>query len=223
MQKSNERTLFCDARSVTSGILHYGGMLLSIVGLVALLLQCARRGAAAREYAAFSIYGATLILLYGASGTYHTFHISDRIHRILKKVDHCMVYVLVAGSYTPICLITLRGWIGYAMLGVIWALALGGIILKIAWIDAPRWLSSLTYILMGWVAILAIVPLSQRMQTAGIVWLIVGGVVYTVGGVFYALKIPRINTRYFGEHEFFHILCLLGSACHYVMMYAYVR
>lgn len=223
MQNAKRNGLFCDPRSVTGGLMHYGGALLGIAALVMLLVRCAQRNAPAMDYAAFSIYGATLILLYGASGTYHTFHISDRVHRILKKVDHCMVYVLVAGSYTPICLITLRGWIGWTMFGVIWALALGGIILKIAWIDAPRWLSSLTYILMGWVAVLAIVPIAQNMAAAGVAWLIAGGVVYTVGGVFYALKIPRINTRCFGEHEFFHILCLLGSACHFVMMYGYVR
>lgn len=222
MPKENTRGLFCDPRSVTGGLMHYGGVLLSAVGLVMLLVECAKRSAPPMYYVSFSIYGATLLLLYGASGTYHTFHVSDKVHRILKKVDHSMVYMLVAGSYTPICLITLRGWIGWTMFGVVWALTLGGIILKIVWIDAPRWLSSLTYILIGWIAILAIVPIAQNMAMAGVAWLIAGGVVYTVGGVFYAKKIPRINTRYFGEHEFFHVLVLLGSLCHYVLMYVYV-
>lgn len=222
MERTKRQNLLCDERSVTSGIMHYGGVLLSIIGLVMLLVKCARESAPPLHYAAFSVYGLTLILLYGASGTYHTFHISDRVHRILKKVDHCMVYVLVAGSYTPICLITLQGWVGWTLFGVVWALALGGILLKIIWIDAPRWLSSLTYILMGWVVVGAIVPMWQNMALAGIIWLVLGGVIYTVGGVFYALKIPRFHGRYFGEHEFFHILVLLGSICHYVVMYGYV-
>lgn len=222
MQAKKDRTLLCDPKSVTSGIMHYGGVLLSVLGLVLLYMRCASLGAPPMYYAAFSVYGAALILLYGASGTYHTFHISDKVHRTLKKIDHCMVYVLVAGSYTPICLIALRGWVGWTLIGIVWGLALGGIILKVAWIDAPRWLSSLTYILMGWVVVFAIVPVYHSMALAGIVWLVVGGIIYTIGGVFYALKIPRINTRYFGAHEFFHILVLLGSACHYVVMYFYV-
>lgn len=220
--ETGKRTLLCDARSVTGGIMHYGGVLLSALGLVLLLVHCARLGAPPINYAAFSIYGATLILLYGASGTYHTFHVSEKVHRILKKVDHCMVYVLVAGSYTPICLITLRGWIGWTLFGIVWGLAACGIALKVAWIDAPRWLSSLTYILIGWAAIFAIVPIFHSMALPGVIWLVAGGIVYTIGGVFYALKIPRINTRCFGEHEFFHILVLLGSICHYIMMYFYV-
>lgn len=222
MNKEKKNTLFCDPQSVTGGLMHYAGMLLSIAGLVMLLVRCWKMNAPPIHYVAFSIFGATLILLYGASGTYHTFHVSDKVHRVLKKIDHCMVYMLVAGSYTPICLITLQGWVGWTMFGVIWGLALGGVILKIVWIDAPRWLSSLTYILMGWVAILAIVPIVRGMAVAGVIWLIAGGVVYTIGGVCYAMKIPRIHTRCFGEHEFFHILVLLGSVCHYIMMYRYI-
>lgn len=216
-----KRTLFGDEKNLMSGFLHLGGMLLSIAGLVLLVVFAARQGDV-WQVVTFSIYGASMILLYGASTLYHILFISERVHAIFRKIDHMMIFVLIAGTYTPICLVSLRGWVGWALFGLIWALALCGIVMKAFWMHAPRWLYTLFYILMGWVAVVAIVPLGRLMPAGGLFWLFFGGVLYTVGGVCYALKWPRIHFTWFGFHELFHIFILMGSIAHFIMMFFYV-
>ena len=137
----------------------------------------------------------------------------------LRKYDHCSIYLLIAGSYTPICTTVLREDGGIPLLSVIWALAFAGIILTIAKLDIPRWLTSVIYLVMGWLSLTAVVPLVRLLPTAGMVWLVLGGVLYTVGGVLYAVKWPGRNNPRFGCHEIFHVFILLGSLCHFFLMY----
>ena len=136
----------------------------------------------------------------------------------LRKYDHCSIYLLIAGSYTPICMTVLRHNGGVPLLAVIWALAAAGILLTIAKLDIPRWLTSVIYLFMGWLSLAAIVPLARLMPPLGMVWLVLGGVLYTVGGVLYAVKWPGRNNPRFGCHEVFHVFILLGSLCHFFLM-----
>ena len=135
-----------------------------------------------------------------------------------------MVYCLIAGTYTPICTLALSGSQGRTMLLLIWAIALVGMIINAIWIYCPKWLNSLVYIAMGWVVILAFQQVIESLSISGFLWLLIGGIIYTVGGVIYALKLPLFNHRHpgFGTHEIFHIFCIAGSICHYILMYFYV-
>ena len=165
-----------------------------------------------------------MILLYGASATYHSLNLSGRPLRIFRKIDHMMIFILIAGSYTPICLTVLGGKLGYTLLAVIWGLALFGMILKACWITCPKWFSSVIYIAMGWACVAVFGPLLQVLPTAAFLWLLAGGIIYTIGGVIYALKLPLFNEKheFFGSHEIFHLFVMAGSFCHFIFMYCYV-
>ena len=206
-----------------SAITHFIGMLMAIFAAVPLLLKAANEPS--RIYVvSIAIYAASLILLYTASTTYHTFNSSDRVNTILKKIDHMMISVLIAGSYTPICLLVLKGRIGILLLSIVWGIALAGILIKAFWVYCPKWVSSVLYIGMGWTCVLAFTQILNSMSPAAFGWLLAGGIIYTVGGVIYALKLPLFNSRhkYFGSHEIFHLFVMGGSACHFVVMYAFV-
>lgn len=204
-----------------SAFTHFIGMGLSIAGLVVLVVLSAITGTV-WHVVGFSIYGAAMTMLYAASSFYHSLPLKEKGRRVLRKLDHTMIYVFIAGVYTPICLIPLRGAWGWSMFGILWGLCIAGIIFKTAWITAPRWLSAGSYILMGWMAIVCVYPLIQVMPLGAMLWLLAGGVFYTVGGVFYALKWPMRNAPNFGFHEVFHVLILLGSMSHFIMMYKYL-
>ena len=150
--------------------------------------------------------------------------VSVIIHEVLRKMDHMMIFVMIAGSYTPVCLIVLHNRIGYILCALVWSIAVLGIILKGCWITCPKWLSSVLYIAMGWLCVLAFVPIFHALPRAGFDWLLAGGIIYTIGGVIYALKVPLFNSRHknFGSHEIFHIFVMLGSACHFIVMYFFV-
>ena len=207
-------------KDLVSAALHILGFILSAAGTAVLLVKAAEL--TPWHVVSYAIFGTTMMALYAASSVYHLFYISERVHGILRRIDHIMIFMLIAGTYTPICLLTLRGAWGWVLFGIVWGCALAGLFIKIFWMEAPRWLSTAFYIGMGWAALLAIWPLTQRMSGAALGWLFGGGAVYTVGGVFYALRFPRIDTRFFGFHELFHIFILLGSACFYVLIYGYV-
>lgn len=213
--------LFNDRKNLVSGFLHLFGMLASAAGLW-LLVSRASKAASPMHVATFAVFGASMILLYGASAYYHIFYISDAARAVARKADHMMIFVLIAGSYTPVCLIPLWGPWGFSLLSVIWGLAALGILSKIFWMRAPRWLYTLFYILMGWTAVFAFYPLFQAMPAEAVGWLIAGGVLYSVGGAVYALKWPPFTNAWFGFHEVFHVFCLLGSLCHFVLMWRYV-
>ncbi len=164
-----------------------------------------------------------MILLYSTSTIYHFIDKSKhKIKLIMRKLDHIMIFVFVAGTYTPICLLVLNNTIGHRLLTVVWSITIIGVFIKLFWITAPSWVSSLLYILMGWLAVFVLSPLVSSMPLDGILWLFAGGIFYTIGGVIYAIKKPNINNTYFGFHELFHIFVLAGSLCHYIMMYYYI-
>lgn len=201
-----------------SAITHGAGALLSVVGTAALLVRAIQLGHPA-EILLFLIYGLSMVGLYTASTLYHCLNVSVPGRIALRKYDHCSIYLLIAGSYTPICLTALRNSGGPLLLSCIWTLAAAGLVLTIAKLGIPRWLTSIIYLIMGWLAIFAIVPLYRALPTAGFVWLLAGGLSYTVGGVLYAVKWPGRNNPRFGCHEIFHLFILLGSIFHFILMY----
>ena len=203
-----------------SAITHFIGMIAAMFAATPLLIKAAREPDSI-HLTALSIFIVSMILLYAASTIYHTLDISPEINKRLRKLDHMMIFVLIAGSYTPVCLIVLGGRLGYTLLSLVWGIALGGMIIKACWITCPKWFSSLIYISMGWLCVLAMVPLVASLPAAAFFWLVAGGVIYTIGGVIYALKLPFFNARhrYFGSHEIFHLFVMAGSLCHFVVMF----
>lgn len=210
-------------REPGSAITHFIGMMMAVFAAMPLLIKAAIFSGG-RAVTALSIFCISMILLYGASATYHSLNISGKALRIFRKLDHMMIFVLIAGSYTPVCLIVLGGRPGYTLLAVVWAIALFGMTLKACWITCPKWFSSLIYIAMGWVCVAVFGPLWNVLPHAAFGWLLAGGIIYTIGGVIYALKLPVFNGKYkfFGSHEIFHLFVMGGSICHFIFMYLYV-
>ena len=210
-------------REPGSALTHFIAMLLAAFAAAPLLAKAARY-TSRESVVALSIFCVSMILLYGASAAYHSLNLSGRPLRIFRKIDHMMIFVLIAGSYTPICLAVLGGKLGCTLLVVIWGLALFGMILKACWITCPKWFSSVIYIAMGWACVAVFGPLLQILPTAAFLWLLAGGIIYTIGGVIYALKLPLFNAKheFFGSHEIFHLFVMAGSFCHFIFMYCYV-
>ncbi len=210
-------------REPGSALTHFIGMMLAVFAAVPLLVKAAITSGP-RNFAAMCIFMLSMILLYGASTMYHSVNVSGKFLRIFRKIDHIMIFVLIAGSYTPVCLIVLGGKRGYTLLGLVWGIALAGMLIKAFWITCPKWFSSLIYISMGWVCVLVFGDLLAALPPVAFVWLLAGGIIYTIGGIIYALKLPIFNAKYkfFGSHEVFHIFCMLGSVCHFIFMYNYV-
>ncbi len=206
-----------------SAITHFIGMMMAIFVGIPLLIKAASEPNGIYLLSAI-IYIVSMILLYAASTMYHTFDISEKINRVLKKFDHMMISVLIAGTYTPICLLVLEKPLGYFLLALVWSFALIGILIKAFWVNCPKWFSSVLYIGMGWTCVLAFTQLLDALSPAAFGWLLAGGVIYTIGGVIYALKLPMFNSkhRHFGSHEIFHLFVMSGSACHFVVMYVFV-
>jgi len=206
-----------------SAITHFGGFLMALFASIPLLIK-AVEGSNLTHIIALSVYALSLILLYAASTSYHTFNLSEKGNKRLKKWDHMMIFILIAGTYTPICLILLADSIGYLMLTIIWTIAVIGIFLKAFWVYCPKWVSSVLYIAMGWVCIFAVTQLHRAMPAGAFSLLVIGGVLYTIGGVLYALKLKALNNRfkYFGSHEIFHLFVIGGSVCHFTLMYVFV-
>lgn len=213
--------MFKKFREPVSGLTHLFGVAISIVGLI-VLVKYALKLNNLWHISSFVIFGVSLILLYSASSVYHLTSASQKVIRVLRRIDHSMIYVLIAGSYTPICLIALRGRLGFTILAIIWSLAVLGIIVKNFWFNAPRWLSTFFYIFMGWLVIVAIFPLARVFTTRAIMWLVLGGISYTIGGIIYGSQFPKVKNKYFGSHEIFHIFVLVGSFCHYWLVLRYV-
>lgn len=204
-----------------SAATHFAGFLISIPVMICLILKSVEE-ALPLHVVAFTVFGISLLLLYGASTIYHTMDVKKETEVKLKRIDHMMIFVLIAGSYTPVCLINLRGKTGWTLLALVWAFALGGIILKAIWINAPRWLSTAIYVIMGWLIVFAFYPLEKAVPIGGIVLLAGGGIIYTLGAVIYAVKWPKLNFKMFGFHEIFHLFVMAGTAMHTAFMFAYV-
>jgi len=203
-----------------SSLTHLIGVGLAVAALVLLIVFAALKSTA-WHVVTFSIFGASMILLYLASTLYHFFCKTKKAKSFFMKLDHAMIYVLIAGTYTPICLVPLRGPWGWTLFGIVWGLAILGIVWKFTLPMKPV-LSTLLYLLMGWIALIAFVPLLEVLTGLAWLWLGLGGVLYSLGTIFYALDIIVPRTRWFGMHEVWHLFVIAGSFCHFWLMLRHV-
>ena len=195
-------------------ISHGAGFVASIAALVLLVVQASVNGNVWHKVS-FTIFGASLLLLYAASTLYHSSK-KPELRKKLKIIDHASIYVLIAGSYTPFTIVTLNGTVGWVIFGISWGIALTGIILKLFFTGKYNLLSTIMYVMMGWLVVFFIKPLMSSLASDGLFWLMAGGISYTVGAVIYMIKKIPYN------HAIFHIFVLIGSACHVVSVYFYV-
>lgn len=209
-------------REPVNGLTHLTGAILSFIGLIALLVKAFLGNSSSLEVFSVFLFGVSMILLYSASATYHSVISSKKVLYRLKKFDHSMIFVLIAGSYAPFCLIALNNNIGFILFGAVLISGLLGIIFKLFWVTCPKWISSVMYIAIGWFALFAIYPLSKVLPGAAFFLLVLGGIFYTIGGVIYAFKDDRIKIGVFGTHEIFHVFIMLGSLSHFIAVFAYV-
>ena len=217
-------TLISKLKDPGSAITHFIGMVIAILAIAPLLIK-AYHGDNRGHLGSFAIFILSMVALYAASTIYHTFNISEKVNTLLRKIDHAMIFVMISGSYTPVCLIALPKNIGIPLLITVWTITIIGTLFKIFWITCPRWVSSAMYIGMGWLSVVAISSIIKNLPFSAFVWLLVGGIIYTIGGVIYALKLPifkKVNWKNFGNHELFHCFVMLGSVCHFVMVYNYL-
>lgn len=209
-------------REPINALTHAIGVVLGLVGLVALVVVA---GDDPRRLASALIYGVSLVVLFLASTLLHALRVPDHVERRLRIFDHAAIFALIAGSYTPITLVTLQerdATLGWTLFGVAWGFAVLGVMFKVFWLDAPRWISTGLYLVMGWLAVVALGPLVAALPPSGVAWLVAGGVVYTIGAIVYATKRPDPIPRVFGYHELWHLFVLGGSACHFVLIARYV-
>lgn len=204
-----------------SAFTHFLGFLIAIPVTITLVYKSLEDGNFVASFA-FLIFGVSLMLLYGASTIYHTVKTDERHTAILRRIDHIMIFVLIAGTYTPVCLVPLRGKWGYTLLAIVWGIAFLGIFLKIFWLNAPRFLSTAIYVAMGWLVMIAFMPLEKALPLGGIILLALGGVTYTVGAIIYAFKSKRLQFKYVNFHDIFHLFVMGGSFFHIVFMYVYI-
>jgi hemolysin III len=198
---------------------HLLGVALAIPGLVFLILQS--DGEPWRTVG-FAIYGTSLVVLYGASTLYHWLPLSPRKGDLLRRFDHIAIYLLIAGSYTPVCFVTLRGAWGWSLFAIVWGCALIGAVVKLLYRHHHRWVTTGLYIGLGWMAVVAIVPLVRALPIWGLTWLLAGGVCYSIGAIIYGTERPDPYPAVFGFHEIFHIFVLAGSVFHFVFMARYI-
>lgn len=207
-------------REPVNALTHLLGAVLSIIGTI-ILLNNTDIPLSPAATASILIFGISLVLLYTTSGIYHLVYTTDAILAKLRKLDHSMIFILIAGSYTPFCILSLTGAWKLSIMSIIWTLAIIGISLKMFWMNMPRKLSTGFYIGMGWIALFALKPLYASLSLGGFLFLLLGGLMYTIGGIIYATKRPNFSPD-FGFHEIFHIFVLLGSFCHYWAIFRYV-
>jgi hemolysin III len=200
-------------REPVNSLTHWAGAILALVGLIALLIVGWGTPA---KVVSLVVYGVSLIFLFSASATYHMVQVKDKVLEIFRKVDHAAIYFLIAGTYTPFCVNAFTGFWKWGMLSIIWSLAIIGIIVKVFYIRAPRWLNASIYLIMGWLCIGAAGQMLAALPAWVLVWLIIGGVIYSLGAVVYMTKIFNFKPGVFGFHEIWHIFVLLAAAAHFV-------
>lgn len=209
-------------REPINGLTHLFGAIMAFFGLIALIIKASLASESILAIVAVIIFGISMILLYSASATYHMVIAKDRVIAFLRRVDHSMIFILIAGTYTPICLISLKGTLGWTLFAIIQALALLGVTYKLIWFTAPRWLSTALYIIMGWIVVIFSAQLAPIIGKTGMTMLVIGGVLYTIGGIIYWLKPKFLSFKHMGFHEIFHVFILLGSLFHFICIYGYV-
>jgi hemolysin III len=200
-------------REPVNSLTHWGGAALALIGLIALLIIGWDTPA---KIISIAVYGGSLIFMFSASATYHMVRVKDKALEVFRKIDHSAIYALIAGTYTPFCVNAFEGFWKWGMLTIVWSLALIGIIVKIFYIRAPRWLNAGIYVLMGWISVAAAGEMLAALPIWVFTWLIIGGVVYTLGAVVYATKIFNFKPGVFGFHEVWHIFVLVAAAAHFV-------
>jgi hemolysin III len=209
-------------REPMNTLTHLIGAVSSLIALIFMIFKTSLIGdfSAAKLIGAIT-FGLSLILLYTASSVYHLVKGSETMIMLLRKLDHSMIFILIAGTYTPICLMTLSNPLKIIVLSTAWILAILGILLKVFWFNCPRKLYTSFYIIMGWMSILLIVPIYKTASLVGTMWLVIGGLLYTIGGIIYAKKGPNLCVK-FGFHELFHVFVLLGSLAHFLFIYKFI-
>jgi hemolysin III len=209
-------------REPFNALSHLAGAILSVFALVAMIVKASLTDAPALHFVAVTIFGVSMILLYSTSATYHMVLAKDRVIAYLRRLDHSMIFLLIAGSYAPFCLIALNGSTGFMLFSIVSGLAIAGILFKMVWFNCPRWLSTGLYIGMGWIIVFLASPLSETLSSPGLWLLVFGGLMYTIGGIIYGAKPTFLQSKFLGFHEIFHIFILLGTICHFLCVYMYV-
>jgi hemolysin III len=209
-------------REPVNSLTHGIGFLLSLIALIVMIFKGITNNLSPIGLISVSIFGISLCLLYLTSSTYHGINTKDNIILNLRKLDHSMIFVLIAGSYAPYCLISLNNYKGSIFFIVISSLALLGIFFKLIWFNSPRWLQTSLYIVLGWAAVFMLKPLSNTLAFESLFLLVLGGILYTIGGVIYGIKPKKLTFGVFGFHEIFHIFIMLGSLCHFISVFFYI-
>jgi hemolysin III len=210
---------FARFKDPISGLTHLASALVAVVGTVFLLIRAGN----ARTGIVLVVYGASLVLLFSASAFYHLARTTPSRELLLRRVDHSAIFLLIAGTYTPICVLALPSPIGPILLIAVWAFAALGIVLKVFFFQqVPGWVSTTLYIVMGWLAVIGIVPLVRSIPIGGLLWLLVGGLFYTCGAGIYSMKKLVIVPGVFGNHELWHLFVSAGAAAHYILIVSFV-
>lgn len=219
----NESRMFTPKDPI-SALTHLIGAVCAVFGMPILLIRGSVMGNSLLSLVSYAVFMLSMIILYSASTSYHSFSISEGINRTLKKIDHCSIFLLIAGSYTPVALVVLKGREGMLLLIAVWTAALLGIFFKICWVTCPKWVSSIIYTAMGWICVFFLHDILSSLPEGAFAWLLAGGLFYTIGAVIYALKPDLFENRIrgFGNHELFHCFVLAGSLCHFVFVYQFL-
>ncbi|MGN1164368.1 MAG: hemolysin III family protein [Candidatus Ornithospirochaeta sp.] len=205
-----------------STLTHFIAFVISIVAAPILLMKGAMDGKSLVELLSLAVFSLSMIFLYGASSSYHAFNLGEKKNIVLRKIDHAMIGVLVAGTYTPLCVISLRSQGGLVLLSYVWALSLGALVLKLFWINCPKWVSSVLYLLMGWACAPSLGKIYRALTPGGFRLLLLGGITYTIGALIYAMKIPALEkNKNFRSHELFHLFIMGGTLFQYLSIYFY--
>lgn len=204
-----------------SALTHFIGLLFVIPCAVLLIYEAARY-ATVWHVVSLSIFGAAIVLLYAASTLYHMLPVREEISDRLRRIDHMMIFILIAGTYTPVCLVPLRGVWGWTLLSLVWGFAIFGMVLKVFWMNAPKWISTSIYVIMGWIVLIAFYPLIKAVPVGGVLLLLTGGIIYTAGAVIYEIDGLPFHLKCFGLHDIFHLFVMGGSLFHLIFMFEYV-
>ncbi|WML38318.1 hemolysin III family protein [Neobacillus sp. OS1-2] len=209
-------------REPINGLTHLAGAIFAFIGLLAMVIKAALTTPTPLALSAVIIFGVSMILLYSASATYHMVIARANVIAFLRRLDHSMIFILIAGTYTPFCFISLNGKTGAILFSIISGVAISGVVFKMVWFNCPRWISTALYIAMGWMIVFVFSPLTSSLNPVGLFLLVLGGIFYTIGGIIYGAKPKFLESKYLGFHEIFHIFILLGSLAHFLSVYLYV-
>ncbi|MGE5681347.1 MAG: PAQR family membrane homeostasis protein TrhA [Bacillota bacterium] len=206
-------------REPVNGLSHLFAAIAAVIGLIIMLVI---KTEGTLKGISLLIYGLSLIVMFSASAAYHLINSGEKVTFYLRKLDHSAIFLLIAGTYTPICLHFFSGFWQYGLLIIVWSIALSGVLLKLFVKSTHRWISTGLYLIMGWLSVAAIKEITSTMSIEALIWFFSGGFFFTAGAVIYALKKPNFNPGVFGFHELWHIFVILGCFCHYVVIAAFV-